>query len=546
MQKPVITDPSDYWKIIKRRKNHFVVPFTITLLLSIMLAYSLPKLYKSTATIQIEQQEIPDDVVSTPGSGYIDEHLERLSQRVLTKSNLLAIIKSMHLYVYDGKSSVDDDVLVDKMRDNIKREMVNVDVNGPRGQGTATIAFTISYDGKTPEISQKVTEKLATLFLDENRKARTEQVTDVSDFLSKEADKLNKQISVLEQKMADFKQRNVSQLPEMSDLNYRMLERTQDQLQQSENTVQTLTDRIIQLQAQLAQLDPNMPLYMNNGNRVLTPSQRLAELRAKYLSASAIYSPDYPDLVKMRREINTLEKSLGVVSPRDAIKSELDIDRAKLEELKQKYSDEYPDVKKLQSRVTTLEKKLKASPKNSKITIQDQAVAPDNPAYITIKAQLDSARSNLQMEQENQKNLRKKLVEYQKRIFETPAVEREYLLLTRDHQNALKKYNEIKDKQMQAQLAVQVEKHGKAERFSLIEPATLPKKPDKPNRLGIVLLGTLLAFSGGIGFVTMTEYSDKSVRGIKTIKDIFQAPPLAVIPNMQGAKKRNTLVNRAA
>ncbi len=161
---------------------------------------------------------------------------------------------------------------------------------------------------------------------------------------------------------------------------------------------------------------------------------------------------------------------------------------------------------------------------------------PDNPRYVALKTELDSARSNLKAEQANLKSLQNKLAEYQSRLFNTPEVERDYKTLTRDYQNNLSKYQELKNKQIEAHLAQALESGSNAERWKLVEPAFLPKLPDSPNRLGIALLGFLMAFGAGLGGVGVAEYSDTTVRGSRMVAVTVGRPPLAVIPDMGPAR----------
>ncbi len=125
------------------------------------------------------------------------------------------------------------------------------------------------------------------------------------------------------------------------------------------------------------------------------------------------------------------------------------------------------------------------------------------------------------------------MTEYQTRIFQTPLVERDFKSLNRDYENAVQKYNDLKNKQLQARLAQQVESGGNAEKFVLSSGAYLPSMPISPNRIGIMLLGGLLAFAAGVGFVAVVEHMDKTVRDSRAIAAIFGAPPLAIIPQMR-------------
>ena len=197
---------------------------------------------------------------------------------------------------------------------------------------------------------------------------------------------------------------------------------------------------------------------------------------------------------------------------------------------RRKYSEEHPDVKRLRQAVANLESKISEVQITSVSRQSEFAVTPDSPRYVSLKTQLDSAVGNLKVEKSKLQQLNLKLAEYERRLFQTPTVERDYKTLARDYENARNKYQEIKEKQLQARLAEQLEAGAQAEQLIVIQPAFLPSTPDRPNRLGIALLSGFLAFTGGIGAISVSEYMDRTIRGSRGIISVFEAPPLAVIP----------------
>jgi hypothetical protein len=126
--------------------------------------------------------------------------------------------------------------------------------------------------------------------------------------------------------------------------------------------------------------------------------------------------------------------------------------------------------------------------------------------------------------------LDEKFAEYEDRLTKTPQVEREYRDLTRDFDTASEKYREITAKQLEAQLSQSLESERKGERFTLIEPALLPEKPFKPNRLAIVFLGLVFSLVGGLGAAAIAEVMNDAVRGRHGVLEILGEAPLAVIP----------------
>lgn len=523
-------DLGDYWAILKRRKWMFIGPALVVGLIALTLAVVLPPVYRSTATILIERQEIPEDLVETTVTGYVQERIQGLKQRLLTHERLWNIAQKYHLYADRRKEMTEDDV-VQEMQDNITVEMVDVQASNP-GTGrnmTATVAFTVSFAGPNAENAKKVTDELANMYLEEDRRARTQQTKQVTQFLEQEAHRLENRISDLEGQLADFKQEHVDTMPSMSDMNLRLFQQTQDSIQSVEDRIRTLQERKVFLQSQLATTSPYAPMVGDEGQRVLNPEERLNVLEAQYARLKSIYSANHPDVERLKTQIHDLKKQLGDNGEAAALYQQLDAMNQKLAEMRQRYSPQYPDVKRLKRSIAELQDKIKKLPARS----QDNRALkqpPDNPAYIQLRTQMDAMNVSINAAHDELRQLQQKADELQKRIRQTPEVEKKYLSLSRDYKNAVDKYNEVTGKIAQARAAVQLELQNKGERFALVGKPRVADTPESPNRLGIVLLGIVLGMGAGLGGAAISEYFDRTVRGVRGVVEMFGAPPLASIP----------------
>jgi len=119
--------------------------------------------YKSSATILIKEQDIPNELVRSTVTSFAAQRIQTISQSVMTRPNLMAIIEKYDLYVKERRKKTLEEVL-QNMQDDISVDMVTADVVDPRtGRlGVATIAFTLSYEGASSASTQKVTGELKT------------------------------------------------------------------------------------------------------------------------------------------------------------------------------------------------------------------------------------------------------------------------------------------------------------------------------------------------------------------------------------------------
>ena len=536
----------DYLAILGRRKKQLILPMLLILAASAALAFGLPSVYRSEATILIEQQEIPPDLVRSTVTSYAGERIQIISQRVMTTANLKKIIDDYGLYK-DEWGDTSRTQLVEQLRENISLEMVSADVVDPRSgrPTTATIAFKLAFSDQNPRLAQKVTSELVSLYLNENLKRRTQSAVETSGFLSAEAEKLQQQVAELESKLATFKEQNINNLPELQQLNIQLMERAERELQNTDQQIRTLEERKIYLQSELAQMSPTSDLYSTDGKRVLSSEDRLQALQSEYITLSARYSADHPDLVKMRREIAALEEETGASGDVNELRRQLKDLKSEMVALRKRYSPQHPDVKKLQRAIDAAQSAVaraeKAPRKKKKRTAK-----PDNPAYIQLKAQLRAADSELKSLWQTRKETKAKIQDFEGRLMNSPQVEREYRVLTRDYENALAKYQEVKAKQLEAELAESLERERKGERFSLIEPPQVPEEPSKPNRMAILFLGFVFSLAGGVGTVAVAESMSDAIKDTQGLIKVTGEPPLVVVPYIETgadrARRRNARI----
>jgi succinoglycan biosynthesis transport protein ExoP len=347
---------------------------------------------------------------------------------------------------------------------------------------------------------------------------------------------LSQHITETEAKLAAFKAKNMGRLPELTQLNMQMRDRTDSEVMENDRQISMMEERKFYLDGQLAQINPNTFSISASGERIMTPDDRLKTLESQYASLLGVYSTNHPDVVKARREIEALKKETGGSGDSQEKLKRLISMRGELATMREKYSDDHPDVVKLKKGIASLEESQKTSADSK--AVSSVAKKPENPAYITLQAQLDSTVGELKTLRAKRVELKAKMASYESMLQQTPQVEREYLDLSRDHENSVHRYQELKAKEMEAQVAQELEKGSKGERFSLIDPPQLPEKPASPNRPAIVLLGLILSIGGGVGYAGILESMDASVRGSKALVGLVQVPLLGIIPYMENDEDR--------
>lgn len=476
MEQDKIIRIEDVIKIIKRRRWGLTVPALAVFSLSVLVLLVWKPVYRSTSTILIEEQEISRDYVMATVTSYADERLQTINQRIMSSARLLDVINRFNLYA-DKRDRMTTEEIIDTMRKkDIKFETITSDVVDRRtGRPTsATIAFTVSYEGKNPQVVQQVANVLASLYLEENIKVVGQQTEGTTKFLEDEMKSVHTSLEGLEKKIAAFKEKNPSALPELLQFNLQSLDWTERNFDQLNEQLRSHREKESYLQTQLATIAPDAA----NQDK-----ERLKELRIKLLS------------------------------------------------LKTRYSGEYPDVNKTKAEISELEKKMQAQ--GSEGAVADK---PDNPAYVALAAELASVQAEIKSVKQQIEDLEKKKNEYRRRLEMSPHVEEGYKNLMAERNNTQLKYDDLMRKYMEARVAHGLERDQMGERFTLIDPARLPEKAVRPNRVAILLIGLLLGISSGIGTAVLQETADHSARGSDDLMKAFSLPVLAEIPEIVTVK----------
>jgi len=470
----------DYLSIMRRRAPYLISIFVAVLLISAVIAIVIPPTYRATGTIMVESQKIPDNIVPSAIRNQLDEQINMINQRVMTRGNLLQIANKYKLFK-DSVFTLTTTELIDKMRSRIIVE-TDTSINAMRTnrQGQRALAFTLSFEDRQPEVALQVTNELIKLFLDWNVKLRTEGATETTDFLTQESEKLKIEVDRLEKLISAYKQQNRNALPEQLTLRMTMLARAENDLREVERDVRSTKEELRSLEVELS--------AAKHGLGEENPSQSLPALQTELARLSSVYKESHPDIRRLKRKIESMERSAD--TPASGIAS---------------------------ADITSL-------------------------AAYRIQAKIDSDKARLSSLAEQKEMLQRKISENESAMIQTPKVEQGLDILIRDRDSAQKKFEEIRNKQMNAQIAENLESENKSERFSVLEPPLLPEKPFKPDRIKIFALGFFLAIVSSGGAMMLLESIDKRVRGTEALSHVLGSRPLVVIPYLpvleDGARRK--------
>jgi succinoglycan biosynthesis transport protein ExoP len=517
MESQITNDVSDYIAALKRRRMLLACIVAPIASIAIALAIGLPDKYLSTSLIEFSQAEISGELPTRrQEKNYADQYVSSLTDSVLAKDNLAAALKKSGVpAVLKGG---DREEVIDDLIGNTSVETVRVPVLDPDSGREREIvsAFTVTYQSRDPKTALDVAAWLTTAYLHASRDNLRERALSSAQFYKVEADRYSKQISELESRVSDFKAKNFGQLPELTDVNLNVMDRTERDLENVELQLSNLRQNRIFLAQQLEQARSASP-----------DANLLTELEAEYARKQAIYDPDHPDIINLRRQIESLRRGGPAMSDM-SLPQQVEAQKAILSETRQRYSADHPDVKRIQRQIESLQARIARGERAD-------STLPSTPAITQIRTQINGVDTQIAGLQSRGTELRGKLDQLLKRVEATPQVEREYQILTRDLQLARAKYDELLKSSMDAELTEAAIAGGRSDELRLVTPPALPSDPGKPKRAAIAVAGVVVAIILALAAVVLIEGMDQTVRGSRDVRRVLSVAPLAVIPQIQDA-----------
>ena len=520
---------SDYIEMFKRRWRIIVVAFAIIFLPGVYFAFMSPPTYRSTATFLVKQQSIREDIVQTTVTGYTDEQIREVGQRVMSTANLQPMIEELNLFPEVNKTSMG--AAINRFRKNTIYEPVTTEVTNPRtGRPMlTTVSFDVSFEYESPVVAQQVADRLAELYLEENVRSRTAQVQATIDFLEADIQRNRADIERTGQELTDFRDRHASNLPNLENYHLQLAERTERQIDGLDEELRNVRDRKIELEGQLRGIAPYAPAYDADGNPIFGSGERLSELRRERLRLLSLYSPEHPDIIRIEREIEGLSSSSDMQPHVYELQAQVDLARTDLAAARQRYSADHPDLRQKTRELQNLESQL--------ATARAQQAPPEftNPQAQQLQQLIDAAASDIRALNRRRAELVAKLEETERKLAELPSIAREYEQLTQYNEQALGRYNDAQDNLEKAKMAERLETGGSGQRFVLTGEPQVPDKPYQPIRTAILILVVVLGAGTGIILATIMDMLDNTVKSSRDILVITGAPALAVVPYLENA-----------
>ena len=480
--------PEDFLWIAWRRKWLILLPLIAVSAATFAVTRRLPDQFRSETTILVVRQRVPESYVRSTITDRIEDRLQSLQQQILSRSRLERIILDLNLY--PGQRSAAE------MEDHVTRIGAAVKVEKLRGD-----AFTVSYVSRDPQIAQIVTERLASLFIEENVRDREVLADGTSEFLRVQLDDARKRLIEQEKKLEGYRLRHAGELPSQAASNLQGVQTGRLQMQALADSINRDRDRQLLLERQLADL-----LGPEASGNPGTPSPAGEVAPPPGGAATSGLMPDL-ELREAREQLQLLAGRL---------------------------TDAHPEIVRLRRRVHKLEQLTASS-----------AAAPSAAAPVTartaadlqrerrirdIRAEVDAVSRRIAAQQQEQQRVQAETALFQARLEAAPIRESEQTELMRDYETLQQIYRNLLAKREDSKIAANLERRQVGEQFRVLDPARVPERPFSPDRLRLNLIGAFVGLLIGVAFTAGLEYMDTTLKTEEDIRMVLGLPVVATIP----------------
>lgn len=486
-----IYKPEDFLRMAWRWKWLIVLPLVLVAPGTVMVTKYLPDRYRSETLILIVPQRVPEAYVRSTVTTRLEDRLQSISQQILSRTRLERVIQDFNLYAEERRNLIMEDV-IEGMRSDINVEIVKGD------------AFRVSYISNDPRSAMKVTERLASLFIEENLRDREVLAEGTNQFLSTQLEDARKRLIEHEKKLEAYRRRFSGELPSQVEPNLQVIQNTQMQVQAIVESISQDRDRRLLLERSLAEAT----------------------------------SPD-----SMAAPAAAVSPEPGIAPPAvGSIQQQLEGATQVLKALETRLKPEHPDVVRMKRLVADLQKKVEAEALTAPLSDTATQADPVDPTQRRkvqgLRAELEKIDRQIAQKEEEEKRLRGVTGAYQGRVEASLTRESELSELMRDYETLQKTYTSLLGKKEESQMAANLERRQIGEQFKMLDPARLPERPFSPNRPLIAGMGVGAGLGIGLLLAALLEYRDTS---LKTDEDVLAAlglPVLAVVPVMRTEAER--------
>src|ERR1700730_12380186 len=484
---------SDVKRVLRR--FWWILPITTFLLAALGLgaALVLPKKYTSQTMVLVEQPTVGPDFVKPVVTEDLNHRLASMQEQIFSRTRLQPIIEKFGLYPKDrDRMHIDD--LVERLQGAVTIKPMDPT---PGTESRQLPGFYVNVTFDNPRTAQQICAEITSMILAQNAGDRQNKVKITTTFLTQQLEEAKKSLDAQDEKLAQFKQRYLGSLPEQEQTNLGILMGMNSQLEANTQALSRVHQDKAFTESVLGQQEANWKATQT-GQNPDTAEQQLVLLQDQLMSLQARYTPEHPDVIKLKNQIEELKKQL-------------------------------------------------ATPKsNTPANGAAQASLSVPPQIQQLRAKLHQDDISIADLTHRQGQIQEQIRQLQGRVQASPVVEQQFKEVTRNYQTALDFYNELLKKRQNAGVAGDLESQQQSEQLKIYDAPSLPDKPSFPKKINFVAGGFGGGLALGVGILFLIAVSDKALYNERDVELALKLPVLVLIATLDVAARHASYTARLA
>ena len=477
--------PLDYVAVIRRRKWWFIAPLALSIVIGTALALFLPRQYKSEAEIGVAESTLSEELLRGVQSFDAKERQRAVSQQLLSRTVLERVVREERL---NPNQPVEETAM--RMRARVEE---NITVPPPigrvsPGQKEGFESFKLGYVDSTPERAQRIANRLATVFVEENSKTHTQRAENTSEVLAQQLRSSQDNLRRLQEELRKKKEVYMGRLPDQMTANTQILNGLRQQHDSLSLQLRAEQDRLTSIEGQL-------------------------ELMRQGVGGAGMTSSGAAAIQTVQGRINQLQQQLERYQSLG-------------------YTEKHPDIIQTKEEMSVAMRELTSARKQT--PAGGNEILNADPTYRQKENERKDAVLRLNTLKRQIQQTLGQIGSYQARVEAAPVVEQELASLTQEFKLEEIRYADLSTKHQNAIMAEDLARKQGGERFVVLNPAFLPSSPASPDILKLLLMSIGLGFAIGAAAVVGRELLDRSVHDTRALQSEFDVPVLGEIPHIHG------------
>ena len=464
----------DYLSVVKRRRWWLIVPVILSLMGGATLAVILPREYDAYTTLAVTSPSMASELVKSSPADQA-ERVRAISQELLSREVLEQVARDEGLATDSTMEGT-----IGAIRSRTEVTLPKTIASAGR---TAPDTFLVKYTGNDPDLTQRITNRLATVFIDRHSKIRETRAEDTAAFLATQLNQSQERLRAVEEKLRRMKEAYMGRLPEQTQANLGMVGGLRTQQDSTAMQLRSEQDRLAMTERQIEAMRrgaAEAPVSKGAGGQ--STQERLVVLRRELDEASAMYTEKHPEIQRLKGEIATAVEQAKTESSRPA-------------------ADREPALN-------------------------------ADPTFRQLLAERDTAKLRIREHERAAANISSQIGMYQSRVEAAPMVEQQLATLNREYELEKTQHNQLAERHQAALVAEDLERRRAGEQFTVLYPARRPSAPVSPDVPRLMVIALLAGVVAGGMLAFGREYLDRAVYDARALQNEFDLPVLAEIPRI--------------